>query len=91
MAAHVKDSMYTVLRYIMRANKVYNNRQVRLDMLNAIDAEIQLQKVLVRMAYKYRYISNQNYLEWSRRLDEIGRILGGWIRATVGQDVQKPI
>ncbi len=87
MAAHIKDSMYTVLKYILRANKVYNNRQLRVDMLNAIDAEIQLQKVLVRMAHKNRYISNQNYMEWSRRLDEIGRILGGWIRSTVGQDL----
>ena len=24
MAAHIKDSMYTVLKYILRANKVYN-------------------------------------------------------------------
>jgi four helix bundle protein len=84
MAAQIKDSMFTVLRNILRANKIYKDKNKRIDMLNAIDAELQAQKVLVRIAHNNRYISNQNYIEWSRSLDEIGRILGGWIKATVG-------
>lgn len=82
MAASIKNSMFDTLKYILRANKIYGDSQKRLDMLNMIDAEIQLQKTLVRLAHEYKYISNKNYVEWSRRLDEIGRILGGWIKST---------
>ena len=82
MAASIKNSMFDTLKYILRANKIYGDSQKRLDMLNIIDAEMQLQKTLVRLAHEYRYISNKNYVEWSRRLDEIGRILGGWIKST---------
>lgn len=87
MVAQLKDSMFTSLRLILRANKVYRNMGLRVDMLNQLDAEVQVQKVLVRLAHQNRYISNSNYMEWSRRLDEIGRILGGWIRSTVGKNI----
>lgn len=87
MVAQIKDSMLTAIKLILRANKVYNNHNARLELLNAIDAEISIQKVFVRMSHKLRYISNNNYMEWSRRLDELGRLLGGWIKTTVGKDL----
>lgn len=86
MAAQIKNSMFDSLKLILRANKVYGNRQVRIEHLNALDAEIQLQKVLVRLSQQNQYITHSNYMEWSRRLDEIGRILGGWIKSTVGKN-----
>jgi len=82
LAANIKESMFGTLKYILRANKVYGNQSKRLDMLNTIDAEIHLQKAFVRLSHSNRYISNKNYVEWSRRLEEIGRILGGWIKST---------
>lgn len=82
LAADIKESIYDTIRYILRANKIYGNMGKRLDLLNRIDAEIQLQKVFVRIAHGNRYISNKNYLSWSVKLDEIGRILGGWIKTT---------
>ena len=82
LAAHIKDSMFDTLRYILRANKIYGNTNRRLDLLNTIDAEIQLQKIFVRIAHSNKYISSKQYMNWSKMLDEIGRILGGWIKAT---------
>lgn len=91
MTAHIKESMFAALKTILRANKIYRNPQVRVDMLNTLDAELHVQKVLVRLSHQQRYINNNNYLEWSKRLDEIGRLVGGWIKATVGgADGKKP-
>lgn len=87
MVAQIKNSMFESLKLILRANKVYHNTGMRVDMLNQLDAEVQTQKVLVRLAHSNRYISNKNYMEWSCRLDEIGRILGGWIKSTVGKNI----
>lgn len=84
LVANIKNCMFEALKLILRANKIYGNKAARIDILNALDAEIQLQKVLVRISHEQKYISNNNYMEWSKRLDEIGRILGGWIKATIG-------
>ena len=27
-----------------------------------------------------RYINSSNYMEWSRRINEIGKIVGGWYK-----------
>lgn len=72
----IRKCMYTSLRYILYANK-YN----KLDILNRLDAEIAMQSFLVRFSYKNKYINTNNYYEWSKKLEEIGKILGGWIKS----------
>ena len=76
----IRRCMYTSLKYILYANKIANKYN-RLDVLNRLDAEIALQSFLVRFSYNNKYINTNNYYEWSKRLEEIGKILGGWIKA----------
>ena len=82
LVSEIRKSMFSTMRLILRANKIYGDSEKRLDFLNEIDAEIQVQKFFVRFSHREKYTSNKNYMEWSRRLDEIGKILGGWIKAT---------
>ena len=67
LTSEIRKSMFETLRLILYANK--------------IDAEISTQKFFVRFSYKNKYISHNNYFEWSKRLDEIGKIIGGWIKS----------
>ena len=80
LVSEVKRNMYQSLKYILYANKIANKHD-RLDILNRLDAEIAMQSFLVRFSYKNRYINTSNYYEWSKRLEEIGKILGGWIKS----------
>ena len=80
LASEVRRNMYQSLKYILYANKIANKYN-RLDILNRLDAEIAMQSFLVRFSYKNRYINTSNYYEWSKRLEEIGKILGGWIKS----------
>ncbi len=80
LVSEVKRNMYQSLKYILYANKIANKHN-RLDILNRLDAEIAMQSFLVRFSYKNRYINTSNYYEWSKRLEEIGKILGGWIKS----------
>ena len=80
LVSEVKRNMYQSLKYILYANKIANKFN-RLDILNRLDAEIAMQSFLVRFSYKNRYINTSNYYEWSKRLEEIGKILGGWIKS----------
>ena len=80
LVSEIRNSMFDTLKYIIYANKI-SNKMTKLQMINKIDAEIATQKFFVRFSYKNRYINSSNYYEWSKRLDEIGKIIGGWIKS----------
>ena len=80
LTSEIRKSMFETLRLILYANKIAN-KNIRLNTINKIDAEISTQKFFVRFSYKNKYISHNNYFEWSKRLDEIGKIIGGWIKS----------
>ena len=42
---------------------------------------LNLQKFFVRVAYKYQYISKQNYETWASKITDICNMLGGWIKS----------
>lgn len=79
LSSSIRNSMFETLRLILYANKIAD-KYVRIKILNKIDAKIAMQGFYVRFSYKQKYINNSNYLEWSKRLEEIGKILGGWIK-----------
>ena len=80
LTSEMRKSMFETIRLILYANKIAN-RGIRLQTINKIDAEVSSQKFFVRFSYKNKYISHSNYFEWSKRLDEIGKIIGGWIKS----------
>jgi len=43
---------------------------------------------LVRLSYKMRCLSLRGYEQCSRRIDELGRMVGGWIRSLAGKEVR---
>ena len=70
-----------ILKSVRKETLFILDNDKRLDTINKIDAEIASQKFFIRFSYKSKYISHNNYFEWSKRLDEIGKILGGWIKS----------
>ena len=65
------------------------NTKDKVETLQQISAKVDLIKVLLRFAKDSRAIQNNRYLELESYLQEIGRMLGGWIRSTkqnLGQD-----
>ena len=73
LSSSIRNSMFETLRLILYANKIAD-KYIRIKILNKIDAEVAMQSFYVRFSYKQKYISSRNYLEWSKRLDEIGEI-----------------
>ena len=60
LVSEIKQSLYTGLRNLMYAIKNYN-KQDKLRYLNEFDTNLNLLKVHIRLSYKYKYISLQNY------------------------------
>ena len=78
LVAEIKNSLYIGLRNLMYAIKSYQKND-KLKHLNEFDINLNLLKVHIRLSYKYKYISLQNYQTWSSLITDIYNMLGGWI------------
>lgn len=66
LVKEIKSTMYNGLRLLMYSIKVFN-KQEKLKYLNELDINLNLLKVHIRLSYKYKYISLQNYQTWCTR------------------------
>lgn len=80
LAAEIKQSMYKILRLIIQANKQRSKRKLQIE----IDIELDVLRTFIRLAAdkQIKYLSLRKYEIWSKQLNEIGRMLGGWMKAT---------
>lgn len=78
LVEEIKRTLYSGLRLLVYALKIYN-KQEKLKYLNELDACLKLLQVHIRISFKYKYISMQNYSTWSYKLTEVCKMLGGWI------------
>ena len=82
LVQEIKNSIYAGLRNLMYAIKSYN-KQDKLHYLREFDTNLSLLKVHIRLSYKYKYISMQNYQTWSNLITNICNMLGGWISSCI--------
>ena len=78
LVKEIKSTMYNGLRLLMYSIKVFN-KQEKLKYLNELDINLNLLKVHIRLSYKYKYISLQNYQTWCTIITNICNMLGAWI------------
>ncbi len=60
----------------------YLPKQEKLTHLRKIDAKISLLKILIRLSNEIKSLDNKKYLILQEKLQEIGKMLGGWIKST---------
>lgn len=80
LVKEIKNTLYTGLKNLMYAIKTFKNYD-KLKFLNEFDVNMTLLKVQVRLSYKYKYISMQNYNSWCNLITDICNMLGGWINS----------
>lgn len=77
LCADIRGALAQALRLTVTAWKRYHKKTT----LAELDVEVEMLRVLVRKAHALRYISDHRYEVWSRHVDEIGRMVGGWIKS----------
>ena len=77
-----KQSMYKMLNKVMILNKTknLNNDKEIISILNEIDAELNTQRIYLRIMKKYRWIDEKKFKISMELIYEIGKILGGLIK-----------
>lgn len=68
------------MRKIILTNKEFNKNK-RIIILNEIDVELKMLKVMIRVSYRKKYINSKNYSAWSKKIYNIGNLFGGWIKS----------
>ena len=60
----------------------YADKDKKLSPLHHANTKLDLLKILVRLAEGIKAVPSKKYLLLQEKLQEIGRMLGGWIRST---------
>lgn len=63
----------------------YYDKEKKINCLTNLDIDLKMLKVLIRVSYKKKYINIRNYEAWSKKLNNLGALLGGWINSCVKQ------
>lgn len=74
-----KSSMYQMLKNIMYISKIDNKKEC-LKTLNEIDAELNTQRIFLRIMQKNKWIDIKKFNVAMELIYEIGKILGGLIK-----------
>lgn len=78
LCQETKKNIFNGFKIIMYAQKEYG-KNTKLKYLNELDISLNILKIQVRLAYKYKYISIQNYTTWSNKITDVCNLLGAWI------------
>lgn len=77
LAQQIENSMLDLVKLTIQAN----NEKERAETLKRADVELEKLKLLIRLAKDLKFFQKLTHYEGhSKRIDEIGRLLGGWQR-----------
>jgi hypothetical protein len=75
----VENSCLDLLELILSASQ--QTKEAKLSDLQTASIKLSCLRVFIRLAKDTRAIDNKKYLVLQELLDEIGRMLGGWLRS----------
>lgn len=79
MGTEYKKSMYKTLRNVLFINKINRKEKGKetLEEINKIDAEINTQRIFLRIMKKEKWIDTKKFNVAMAKIYEIGKIIGG--------------
>jgi len=80
LGERIEKTILDALELALRA--AYATRGERVPLLKELDAKVQLLKTLTRLAHEIRAMDDKKYLALQEKLQEMGKMVGGWLRST---------
>lgn len=72
-----------VLEGIVEARYSKNKKEI----LKKINLDLEKMRILMRMCHDMKYISTRGYEHFSRSIDEVGRMNGGWLKQREAEEI----
>lgn len=77
LAMQIRQTLAELIHQTIRCAKRFHKKTSLQDM----DIEVEYLRSLVRKSYALGYVNIHRYEIWSSHVNEIGKIVGGWIKA----------
>jgi len=61
----------------------YLPKEQKLSVLQRASVKLDLLKILLRLSFETKCLDNKKYQQLVLQIVEVGRMLGGWIKATI--------
>jgi hypothetical protein len=78
LSAEIRQCMWSILRCVITCNLARDKRAALLQ----LDVELNVLRSFLRRAMQYEFLQFKKYEHWSKLNDEIGRMIGGWIKSS---------
>lgn len=75
-----EDTSLGIIEGILQATSM--SRSEKVPILNKVSVNLNLLRVFMRLSHDTKSIDTKKYTALQETVDEIGRMLGGWIRST---------
>lgn len=83
MGRKIDATLIEVAGLLLTASRTAKER--KLPYLHRAGIQLDTVKFLLRIAWEIKAIDNKKYIELSKELDEIGKMLGGWTKQNEGK------
>lgn len=87
MAVKIDSFFLATLEYLFVASRSGKNQ--KLPFLNKASGQLGLLKFFLQLAWEFKVLDNKKFIFLSQKLDEIGKMLGGWIKDAEKQTLPK--
>jgi len=77
LCADIRAALANIQRLSIVAWKRYHKKTT----LQDLDVEIEVLRMWIRKSLRLKYITPRRYEIWVRHVNEIGRMVGGWLKA----------
>ena len=76
LCAEIRQTLTRIIMLTVRCAKRFYKKTSMQD----LDIEVEYLRCLVRKSYRLHYINVHRYKVWSIHINEIGNMLGGWMK-----------
>lgn len=76
VSARIENKILEFLECIVTANRLKN----KYERLNSADNVLENLRILIRLSKDMQFVNLRSYEYAVRQMDEIGRLLGGWLK-----------
>jgi hypothetical protein len=77
LAADTKRSMFRLLELVIICNKKYYKKTT----MQELDVELDVLRSYIRLGMSLKFLPFKKYEIWSGYLNEIGKMIGGWMKS----------
>ena len=82
LGQQIQNCMIEIVKLMIQANKFGDKH--KLTNLYYVDVELEKLRTLIRLAADLGFMSHEKYGHHCEKIVEVGKLLGGWIKATKG-------